>query len=104
MSAQHAARAAPRDADGDPRISLLGGNEKFVTANPQASQEIEWFRRDAIAECGEIIALAGAKIVAAALSSSPATIEVRLRQAKAALVAAIATWRELAAADAGGEQ
>jgi hypothetical protein len=78
--------------------------EKYpaVPANATANSAVAWLRRDAIAECGDLIASLGVSLAEAAYRGTDATCEATLRQIIATTRTACQTFRELAPTSKGG--
>ena len=90
---------------GDPRDSLLGGNNESSIATTQSLQAGVWLRRQAIAEFAEILESLSISLREAAFRGSDATTRITLAQLRETLKSAIVTFKEIPVADdAGGGQ
>lgn len=105
MRTPQTARAAPRDADGDPQNARLGKTFKqTITESRSVRQDVLWLRRQFITECSDMITSLGISLGEAAWRGSDATVEVTLRQLRLTLNAAIKTFKEIDAAPNAGDR
>lgn len=81
---------------------LHGKKYPAAPANATANSAVAWLCRDAIAECGDLIASLGVSLAEAAYRGSDATCEATLRQIIATTRTACQTFRELSPAKTEG--